>query len=150
MTDETEPRGKDKPLVPRTAGGAAIIGVPVAAILSALGWGGQQLLTLDETVQRQQVVLDSREARIVKLEEIAAQAALVRSASQKAVDDAEGEINRIWDRSITQYSDMIQRIAKSEQAIVDLRLSIDNLRQGDVQFLFDRLNLLETKNHADK
>ena len=44
----------DKPLLPKTAVGAAVIGIPIASLIAAFGWGGEKLLSLDEAVVQMQ------------------------------------------------------------------------------------------------
>lgn len=75
MTDEfqkpnEEKQNDEKPLVPRTAAGAAIIGVPLASIMTFAGWAGQRLLALDEDMVRVQNELDNRQEVVDKSHEM--------------------------------------------------------------------------------
>ena len=47
-----EPERKDKPLIPQTPAGAAIIGIPLASLLAFGGWTGEKLLAVDEVQQQ--------------------------------------------------------------------------------------------------
>jgi hypothetical protein len=59
MTDETEDKpGKEKPLIPQTAAGAAIVGIPLASLLAFAGWTGEKLLAVDEIQQQHATQLE--------------------------------------------------------------------------------------------
>lgn len=111
MTDEEyRPQGKDKPLVPATATGAAIIGIPLASILAAVGWAGQKILVLDEDVQRQAQTITTYEPRLRSLEEIAATAGTIRSATTATLEEVLKGLGRIEERQV----DQLQRLSKVE------------------------------------
>ena len=103
-------RKQKSPLVPATAGGAALVGVPLAAILSVLGYASQQLLALDEAVQRQAQTLESYEPRLRSLEEIAATAGTIRSATTATLEEVLKGLGRIEERQVNQ----LQRLSKVE------------------------------------
>ena len=79
---------KDKqPLIPRSAAGAAVVGIPVAALMTGAGWLGQKIIALDEQTVRIQNELENRESLVISGQEIGRQIATVIQRLDKQKED---------------------------------------------------------------
>jgi hypothetical protein len=116
MSDENVPPQDQKPLVPRTAAGAAIVGIPLASILAFAGWAGEKLLALDEItvqhaeqIEKQSLLLDEVRVLGVKIDE-----RLVRAETRlEKIEEIQHDRSKFFERDTHKFREKdIPRVVK--------------------------------------
>ena len=112
---------QQKPLLPKTAASATIVAVPVMAILSALGYVGQRVIELDETVVKVEQTQESRDAWVTSAtEDLGMLKEELRTLSDQAAAQAkdQSEIRTLGariDERLVKVETLVDVIQKEQQ-----------------------------------
>ena len=156
MTDEEQPKsGKDKPLIGATPVGAAIVGIPIASVMAFMGWAGQKVLLIDETVvevnQHLEVVVGRQEKHEAQLVALDASIGGTEERIGKVEETLEARGGRL-ERALRDLMGTIERVVKNEALLGDareeqlrIRNVLSDLSAVELRWLEERLRLLEQR-----
>lgn len=116
-----EEQDKDKPLVPRTAAGAAIIGVPLASILAFGGWAGQKLLSIDEQLIQVRQEQANRKTVVEEFRELMGKFAEVETRVERHASDLRN--------AGVELLEIDERLVRVETKVDDLHEEQQSLRE---------------------
>jgi hypothetical protein len=138
MNEGHDSNDKEKePLLPRTAAGATIVAIPLATVLGGLGWVGQKVLLIDEIQQQHHIELANRGDRLMKIEEIAAGAEIVRTQVETSVETIMQVLGKMEERQVSN----MQRLTKVEA----IQEHVQQNRDDDIDWLEERMSLIEER-----